>query len=73
MKNHQVKDSPEEQPYINSKETSFSLKQEVDSLISVLNDHLYLVRWKRMQKSQDGGDQTPLISLLKSIKLNVLL
>ena len=32
-----------------------------------------LVKWERMQKGQDGSDRTPSISILKSIKLHVLL
>ena len=32
-----------------------------------------LVKSKRMQRSQDGGDKTLAIWILKSIKLNVLL
>ena len=32
-----------------------------------------LVKWKRMQKAQDGGNKTLLISILKMKKLHVLL
>ena len=32
-----------------------------------------LVKWKRIQKRQDGGDKMSSISRLKSIKVNALL
>ena len=60
----------EEQPYIKSGETSFSTKQEVESLGPVSNGQLYQVYGESIgvmeenAKIQDGGDETPSISLL---------
>ena len=69
----------EEQPYIKSGETRFSMDKEVEPLVPVSNDYLYYVYGERVgemdenAKIQDGGDKMQLISLLKLIKLNVLL
>ena len=69
----------EEQPYIISGETSFSMEEDVESLVLPSNGYLYYVYGERVgeveenAKSQDGIDTTPAISLLKLIKLNVLL
>ena len=66
----------EEQPCIKSGDTSFRLEEEVDyhymsTLINAMRR--MLVKWKRIQKHQNGGDKKPSISILMLNELHVLL
>ena len=67
----------EEQRYIKSEESTFSLEQEVESIVPVSNDYLYYVYGEKVYKnakSQDGGDKMVVFFSISGLnKLHVLL